>query len=343
MNGKEEKYMRLAIALAKKAEGKTSPNPLVGAVLVKNGRIVGKGYHKKAGLPHAEVVALNNAGRRAKGATLYVTLEPCDHFGRTPPCAQAIIKSGIKNVVIGMKDPNPLNNGKGIRRLKSGGIKVRLAKLHNEAESINKPYIKFITKKLPYVTVKVAQSLDGKIATRTGDSKWISSEDSRRYVHMLREKTDAVMVGANTVIKDDPLLLSKTSKGRQPARIIVDGNTKLPKKAKIFSTSGRSPVILASSVLGRNKKMDLTCLLKELAKSGIINILVEGGGHLISGLIENGLVDKMIIFIAPKVVGGKDAITSVEGLGAARIIDASDFNITKIRRFKKDILIEVER
>jgi len=338
-----EKYMRLAIELAKKAEGKTSPNPIVGAVVVKNDKIIGEGYHKKAGLPHAEVSALKEAGSGAKGATLYVTLEPCDHFGRTPPCAQAIIKSGIKKVVIGMKDPNPLNNGKGIRKLKKNGIAVTVLKLYKEAESINKPYIKFITKRLPYVTVKVAQSLDGKIATKTGDSKWISSEDSRRYVHMLRANVDAVMVGANTVIKDDPALLSKTSRGKQPTRIIVDGNSKIPKNAKIFSTLDKSPVILASSILGRGKRTDIVRLLKVLAKNGATHILVEGGGQLISGLIEKGLVDRMLIFVAPKVVGGKDAITSVEGEGAARIKDAIDFKITNIRRFRKDILIEAEK
>jgi diaminohydroxyphosphoribosylaminopyrimidine deaminase/5-amino-6-(5-phosphoribosylamino)uracil reductase len=337
-----DKYMHLAIKLAKKAEGRTSPNPIVGAVVVNNNRIVGKGYHKKAGLPHAEVIALRQAGKNAKGATLYVSLEPCDHFGRTPPCTKTIIDSGIRKVVIGMKDPNPINNGKGIKRLKKHGIEVILYGIRNEAESINKHYIKFITKKLPFVTVKTAQSLDGKIATKTGDSKWISSEDSRSYVHDLRSKVDAVMVGANTVIKDDPVLLSRSSKDRQPARIIVDGGLKIPASAKIFSTSDKSPVILASSLLGRNKMMDLARLLKTLAKKNITHVLVEGGGELIASLIEKGLVDRILVFIAPKVIGGRNAITSVEGSGVAKVKSAHNFKITDIKRFKKDLLVEAQ-
>lgn len=338
-----EKYMCLAVKLAKKAEGMTSPNPIVGAVIVRNNKIIGKGYHKKAGLPHAEINAIKQAGNRTKGATLYVSLEPCDHFGRTPPCTEAIINSGIKRVVIGMKDPNPLNNGRGIRRLKKHGIDVVISSLQEETGSINKPYIKFITKRLPFITVKVAQSLDGKIATKTGDSKWISSEDSRRYVHRLRSQVDAVMVGANTVIKDNPVLLSKLSKDRQPARIIMDGNSKIPANAKIFSTIGRSPVILASSLSGRNKQADLATIMKTLAKKGIMHILVEGGGELIASLIEKGLADRMLIFIAPKVIGGRHAVTSVEGSGAAKIKLAHNFKITGIKRFEKDILIEAEK
>lgn len=339
----DKKYMQMAISLARKAEGKTSPNPLVGAVIVKNRRIIGVGYHKKAGLPHAEVNALRQAGKAAWGATLYVNLEPCDHFGRTPPCTDAIIKSGIKKVVIGMKDPNPLNNGKGIKKLKNRGIKVAAGILEKEAGLINKPYIKFITKKMPYITVKVAQSLDGKIAARTGDSKWISSEDSRRYVHKLRAAADAVMVGANTVLKDDPELLSRI-RGcrRQPVRIIVDGRRRIPSTSRIFS-SGRYPVILASSICGRNRRPDLAALMKELAKRGITNIIVEGGGELIAGLIEKGMVDKLLIFIAPKIIGGRDAITAVEGAGCASIKAALNFNIVNVRHFKKDILVEAEK
>lgn len=338
-----EKYMRLAIKLAKKANGRTSPNPMVGAVVVKNNRIIGKGYHKRCGLPHAEVGALRQAGKNAKGATLYVSLEPCDHFGRTPPCTRAIINSGIKKVVIGMKDPNPINNGRGIKRLKKHGIKVAVSSLRDAAESINMPYIKFITKKLPFITVKVAQSLDGKIATKTGDSKWISAEDSRRYVHDLRSQVDAIMVGANTIIKDDPVLLSRSSKDRQPVRIIVDGNSKIPAGAKIFSVPDKSPVILASSLLGRSKRTNLVRLLKILANKNIAHILVEGGGELIASLIEKDLVDRMFIFIAPKIIGGKNAITSVGGSGVARVKSAQNFRITDIKRFKKDLLVEVSR
>lgn len=343
MKNKDLSYMHLAIELARKAEGRTSPNPIVGAVIVKNDKIIGKGYHKKAGLPHAEINALMQAGKKAKGATLYVSLEPCDHFGRTGPCTEVIINSGIKKVVIGMRDPNPLNNGQGIKRLRKHGIKVVAFVLEKEAESINKPYIKFITKRMPYVTVKVAQSLDGKIATKRGDSKWISSEDSRLYVQKLRADSDAVMVGANTVLKDDPALLSRISGKRQPARIVVDGNKKIPPGSKVFSSLDISPVILASSATGYKKRADLRRLLSRMAKKGIVNILVEGGGELISSLVEKDLVDKMLIFLAPKIIGGRSAITSVEGEGVDRIRDAKDFRITSVKRFKNDILIEAER
>lgn len=363
----DKKYMQMAIKLAKKAEGKTSPNPLVGAVIVKNNRIIGIGYHKKAGMPHAEINALKLAGNNARGAALYVNLEPCDHFGKTPPCTNAIIRSGIKKVIIGMKDPNPLNNGRGIKKLKRYGIKVITRILEKEAESINRPYVKFITKKMPYITVKVAQSLDGKIATKTGDSKWISSEDSRRYVHKLRAGADAVMVGANTILRDDPELLSRLSGSRQPIRVVVDGRRRIPPASRIFSNS-KYPVILASSVCGgnealrpegrhshssranpapillrRDKRAGLVGLMRALAKQGITNIIVEGGWELIADLIEKRLVDKLLIFIAPKVIGGRDAITAVEGSGCARIKDTLNFNITAVRHFKKDILIEAEK
>jgi diaminohydroxyphosphoribosylaminopyrimidine deaminase/5-amino-6-(5-phosphoribosylamino)uracil reductase len=335
--------MRLAIKLAVKAEGMTSPNPLVGAVIVKNGRVVGAGYHKRCGSAHAEVNAIKEAGSRARGATLYVTLEPCDHFGRTPPCTGAIVRSGIKSVVIGMTDPNPVNNGSGIRRLRKAGIKVTRGLLQKEVEAINRPYISSITKKLPYVTLKVAQSLDGKIATRTGDSKWISGEDSRRYVHRLRSRSGAVMVGAGTVFEDDPILLSKSSGAGQPVRIIVDGVRKIPRARKIFKDSGKYPVILASSLLAHKGRADLKKLLTSVNGMGINDVLVEGGGELASGLLEEGLVDRLLVFIAPKVIGGRDAITAVEGLGVARVADAAEFKITGVKTFSKDILIEAQR
>ncbi|MCX5668361.1 MAG: bifunctional diaminohydroxyphosphoribosylaminopyrimidine deaminase/5-amino-6-(5-phosphoribosylamino)uracil reductase RibD [Candidatus Omnitrophica bacterium] len=337
-----EKYMRLAIELAKKAEGMTSPNPMVGAVIVKNRRIVGRGYHKRAGLPHAEINALHQAGAKAKGATLYVTLEPCVHFGRTPPCAAAVIKSGIERVVIAMTDPNPVNNGSGIRKLKKHGIKTKVGLLAEDATAMNRPYIKFITKKIPFVTVKVAQSLDGKIATRTGDSKWISGDDSRRYVHELRRIADAVMVGANTVRRDDPLLLSRLSRGKQPVRVIVSGRSAIPHQAKVFSDPHKAPVIVVKPAGGRGEKVDLKKLLKALAKMGITNILVEGGGELIAGLVKENLVDRFLIFIAPKIIGGRDAKTAVEGSGTALIKDALKLKNMSVRRFREDILIEAE-
>lgn len=359
----DEKYMRIAIDLAKKAEGLTSPNPIVGALIVKDGKISGRGYHERAGLAHAEINALLEAGRKAKGATLYVTLEPCDHFGRTPPCTDSIIKSGIRNVIIGMKDPNPINNGRGIKKLNRNNIKTKVGVLEDEAASLNRPYIKFITKKMPYVTVKIAQSLDGKIATKTGDSKWITREDSRRYVHELRGKVDAVMVGVNTVVKDDPLLLSKSSKGKEPSRIIVDSKLETPVGARIFSKLDKSPVLIAATELsktkmkedfrkkrgvevlvGRSKKgrVDLTALLKRLAGRDISHILVEGGGELVASLLEEGLVDRFLFFVAPKIIGGRGAITSVEGAGVDKVEDAHILKNMRVRQFSRDILIEGE-
>ena len=336
-----EKYMRLAIELARKAEGNTSPNPIVGAVIVKNNEIIGKGYHKKAGLPHAEINALRDAGQKAKGAILYVTLEPCGHFGRTPPCTAAIIKSGIKQVVIAMRDPNPVNNGNGIRKLNRHGIKTKVGLLAKDAMAMNRPYIKFITKKIPFVTVKVAQSLDGKIATKRGDSKWISSEDSRRYVHKLRRIADAVMVGANTIRRDDPLLLSR-SRGKQPVRVIVSGRSGIPSGAKIFSGRHKAPVIVVRPAGRSGRKVNLNKLLTALAKRGIINILVEGGGELIAGLVKENLVDRFLVFIAPKIIGGRDAKTAVEGSGIEKIKDALGLKNMSVKRFKEDILIEAE-
>ncbi|MFA6078868.1 MAG: bifunctional diaminohydroxyphosphoribosylaminopyrimidine deaminase/5-amino-6-(5-phosphoribosylamino)uracil reductase RibD [Candidatus Omnitrophota bacterium] len=356
----DQEYMHIAIKLAKKAEGRTSPNPIVGALVVNGSQIVGRGYHKKAGLAHAEVNALKEAGRQARNATLYVTLEPCDHFGRTPPCTDAIVNSRIRRVVIGMTDPNPLNNGRGIKRLAAHGISVVSGVLEKEARSINEPYIKFITRKLPYVTVKAAESIDGKIATRLGDSKWITSDDSRRYVHELRSRVDAVMVGVNTVLRDDPLLTSRIRGAKQPLRIVVDSHLKTPLNAKLFANIRRSPLLIVAIersprikkyeskgaeiliVKEKRGKVDLARLMKSLAVRGISHILVEGGGELNAAMIDSGLADKVLFFIAPMIIGGKDAITAVEGRGAAHISEALALKNVKVKRFSEDILIEGE-
>lgn len=354
-----EHFMRKALSLALKAQGSTFPNPLVGALVVKNGRIVGRGYHKKAGSAHAEVEALQDAGKRAKGAVLYITLEPCTHYGRTPPCVDKILESGIKEAVVGMVDPNPLNNGKGIQLLQEHRIKVIVGVLADEARKINQPFIKSITKKMPYVTVKVGQSLDGKIATKSGDSQWITSDKTREFSHYLRRYYDAIMVGVNTVIKDNPFLVSGDAL-KPFRRIIVDSHLSTPATADIFQKP--QPVIIATlkeslgqeienrklleqkaailEVKENNGQINLHDLLKKLARLEITNILVEGGGTLIGSLFDYGLVDRVLFFIAPKIIGGKDAISSVMGKGLSRVDKAVRLKDVKIKRIGEDFLVE---
>jgi len=359
MKKRHEYFMNLAMQLALKAKGQTSPNPMVGAVVVKDGRIIGKGFHEKAGLSHAEIVALGEAGKNAKGAKLYVTLEPCAHFGRTPPCIDRIIKSGIKEVIVGMVDPNPINNGKGISILKQNKLKVEVGFLEDELKKLNEAFIKYVTKKMPFVTVKAAQSLDGRIATRSGDSKWITSDKSRAFSHRMRQDYDAIMAGINTVLRDNPKLDAWFSK-KQPIKIIVDSQLSTPQEANIFS--GRSPVIIVTlparpgqetenrKILAQKAKIlevkekagqiNLKSMMKKLAQLEITNILVEGGGTLIGALFDEGLVDKALFFISPKIIGGKEAISSVMGRGVARIEKAVRLKDLKLSRFGEDFLIE---
>lgn len=355
-----EKFMRLAMQVALKAKGKTSPNPLVGALVVKNGKILSQGFHQKAGLAHAEVVALDKAGKKARGAILYVTLEPCSHFGRTPPCVDRIIKSGLKKVVVGMIDPNPLNNTKGIGILKKHGIEVETGFLEDELRSINESFIKYISKRLPFVTVKVAQSLDGKIATYSGDAKWITSDRSRVYAHRLRRYYDSIMVGVNTILRDNPRLDAWFSK-RQPAKIVVDSQLSIHQDANMFSrrdswviivtlpvkpdqeTENRKILSQKARILEVREKegqINLRDMMKKLAKLEITNILVEGGGTLIGSLFDEGLVDKVLFFVSPKIIGGKDAISSVMGKGIVRVDKAIKLRGVKLRRIGEDFLIE---
>ena len=354
-----EKYMNLAFNLAKKAKGKTSPNPMVGAIVVKNGRIIGRGYHQKAGLSHAEVIALDQAGAKAQGASLYVTLEPCTHFGKTPPCVHRIIASGVKEVIIGMVDPNPKNNGKGIEILRQNKIKVKVGFLEDELRTLNAVFIKYITKRIPFVTVKVGQSLDGKIATRTGDSKWVTSDKSRSYAHKLRSEFDAVMVGVNTVLRDNPRL-SPWLSDRRLIKIVVDSQLSTPQDANIFSKD--SPVIIATlpalpgqetenreilakkakilEVKGKEGQINLKDMMKKLAHEGIANILVEGGGTLLGSLFDEGLVDRVLFFISPKIIGGKEAISSVMGQGVVRADRAIKLKQVTLKHIGEDFLVE---
>lgn len=351
--------MNLCYRLAIKAEGITSPNPMVGALVVKNGRLLGRGYHKKAGLPHAEVIALDEAGKNAKGATLYSTLEPCLHFGRTPPCVDRIIKSGIKEVIIGMLDPNPINNGAGIRILKQHKIKVKAGFLEDKLRKLNRVFIKYITEKLPYVTVKVGQSLDGKIATKAGDSKWITSDTARAYARRIRRNYDAIMVGVNTILRDNPRLDAWFSK-RQPIKIVVDSQLSTPQNADIFLNNSQVIIVTIPTKPGQeteNRKIladkakilevkekegqvNLRDAMKKLAQLQISNILVEGGGTLIGSLFDEGLVDKVLFFISPKIIGGKEAISSVMGRGVARIDKALKLKDVRLKRIGQDLLVE---
>lgn len=351
-------FMNIALKLALKARGLTSPNPLVGAVVVKNSRIVGQGYHKKAGLPHAEIIALNDAGNKTRDSQLYVTLEPCIHFGRTPPCINRIINSGIKEIFIGMLDPNPANHGKSIEPLRANHIKVSVGFLEDELRKVNEVFIKYITKGIPYVTVKAAESLDGKIATKTGDSKWITSDKSRAYGHRIRKDFDAVMLGVNTVLRDNPYLDAWwTTKPMQ--KIIVDTQLSTPADSNVFSkgrtiivtlpanpgqvTENRKALLEKAEILEvkeRYGQVHLRDMMKKLAKLEITNILVEGGGTLIGSLFDEGLADRVMFFISPKIIGGKDAIGSVMGKGISRIDKAIKLKEIRLKRIGEDFLVE---
>ncbi|MBM3249278.1 MAG: bifunctional diaminohydroxyphosphoribosylaminopyrimidine deaminase/5-amino-6-(5-phosphoribosylamino)uracil reductase RibD [Candidatus Omnitrophica bacterium] len=354
-----EKFMSQALKLALKARGRTLPNPMVGALVVKNGRVIARGFHEKAGSPHAEVIALDKAGKSSRGAQLYVTLEPCVHFGRTPPCVNRIIASGIKEVFIGMIDPNPLNNGKGVSILRQNKIKVRVGFLEKDLRKANEVFIKYISQRIPFVTVKVAESLDGRIATRTGDSKWITSDKSRSFAHRMRGDFDAVMVGVNTVLRDNPRLDAWYSR-RHPIKVIVDTQLSTPEDASLFGgnpnvilvtlptrpgqeTENRKVLAAKARILEVKEKsgqINLRDMLKRLAQLEIANILVEGGGTLIGSFFDEGLVDKAMFFISPKIIGGKEAIGSVMGRGITRIDSAIRLKDIKLRRLGEDLLIE---
>ena len=357
----DKKYMKMALELAARSAGFTSPNPVVGAVVVKNNRVISSAFHRKAGLPHAEASVLKKAGKRAMGAKSYVNLEPCVHFGRTLPCCDAIIKSGIKETVIALKDPNPLNNGKGIRKLKKAGIKVITGILKEEAADLNKSFFKFITKGTPYIFIKVAQSLDGKIATRTGDSKWISSKNSRYYVQKLRQRVDGLLVGVGTIIRDNPYLTCRLKKKKIMTKIVIDPNLRIPPHAKIFEDAKKVIIVTKKTNKFRPEKkilekkaeiIEVNChkngslnlhqALKEIAKHDIVSLMVEGGGETISSFIREGLADEIFLFIAPKIIGGRRAPTSVEGNGVSRVKDALCFEKFEFEKVGRDLLLKLK-
>jgi len=355
-------YMEQAVSLAKLALGEVSPNPAVGAVVVKGGVVVGQGYTKPPGSQHAEVLALEQAGGKARGGVMYVTLEPCCHYGRTPPCSQAIIAAGIAEVHLAMLDPNPLVSGRGKDELERENIKIYVGEHEEEAKEINEAYIKFITTGMPLVTAKFAVSLDGKIATKSGDSKWISGEEARKHVHSLRYTCDAVLAGVNTVLVDDPRLTCRCSgKGgtakKQPLRVIVDGKGHTPLTARLFSEPGKTLVALGRLFTPEEKTafaqagaeilelpsaeglVDLKRLLEALGEREITSVLVEGGGALLGSLFDQRLVDKVIAFIAPIIIGGREAKTAVGGSGVDKVIDSLKLNRVRVEKFGEDLMV----
>ncbi|MBW2654167.1 MAG: bifunctional diaminohydroxyphosphoribosylaminopyrimidine deaminase/5-amino-6-(5-phosphoribosylamino)uracil reductase RibD [Deltaproteobacteria bacterium] len=356
-------YMQQAIALARKAKGFTSPNPCVGAVLVKDGTLVGKGFHRAAGLAHAEVEAIDNAGSKAKGATLYVTLEPCNHFGKTPPCTHKIIKAGIKKVVVGCKDPNPFVSGGGIQYLKDNGIEVITDVLEKEAKILIEEFIWYSQNdKMPFVILKCASTLDGRIATAIGDSKWITNEKSRAYAHQIRHETDAILVGSGTLHADDPSLTSRIKgvETKDPVRIILDTHLSIKETAKVITQDSNAKTIIVTgpgvseekkAVLERKgvqvieiplkgKWLDLNELMIKLGQMSILSLLIEGGSVVAGSALKAGIVNKVLFFLAPKFLGGSDGISVFEGKGPELIKDAFELKHMNVTRFDTDILVQ---
>lgn len=355
----DEKYMRLAMQLAGNAIGRTSPNPLVGAVIVKDNRVVGCGWHRKAGTPHAEVHALNQAGELAQGADVYVTLEPCAHYGKTPPCAKALVEAKVKNVYGGLLDVNPKVAGKGFKILEDAGIHVEYGFLQDELRKQNEVFFKWIEHKKPFVVLKAAMTLDGKIATATGQSKWITNETSRAYGYKLRDIYDGIMVGINTVIEDNPMLTSRVDGGKNPIRIVVDSSLKIDINANVVQDKSAKTIVATTDKADKDKilklqaqdvdvivvdkdkndKVDIEKLLDILGQQNICSILVEGGATLSGSFVAKKLVDKVYFFIAPKIIGGKEAKTPVAGTGILNLQEALALKDIQIEKLEEDILI----
>lgn len=355
----ETNFMKLALELAEKARGRTSPNPLVGAVIVKDGSIVGTGYHQKAGSPHAEIHALTESGNAARGADLYVTLEPCNHYGRTPPCTEAIIQAGIKRVFAALSDPNPLVSGQGIERLRSSGIEVYTGMLQEEARKQNEVFLKYIQTGKPFTALKTAMSLDGKLATASGDSQWITEEEARLHGHRLRNIYDAIIVGIGTVTADNPSLTCRLpdGSGRDPIRIIIDSKLSISPTARILHLDSSARTILATTSQAKPEKIkeleklaeiliindgplvSLPDLLTTLGKKAITSVLIEGGGKLNGSFLRERLVDKFYFYIAPKIIGGSAAPGAFQGHGIKALNEAVVLNGQTLEWLGGDLLI----
>lgn len=351
--------MERAIELAKRARGFTSPNPMVGAVIVKDGKVIGEGYHERCGELHAERNALASLTESAEGATIYVTLEPCCHYGKTPPCTEAIIEHKLAKVVIGSRDPNPLVSGKGAAILRKAGIEVVEDFMREECDAINPIFFHYITTKRPYVAMKYAMTMDGKIATRTGASKWITGEAARNHVQTLRHAYKGIMVGIGTVLADNPMLNCRMQGGIDPVRIVCDTHLRIPMDCQIVQTADTIETILATSTNEKEKIdqlikkgvqilqipekdgcIDLNLLMQTLGEKGIDSILLEGGGRLNDSFLREKLIQKAYVYLAPKIFGGEDAKTPVEGIGVSLPEQSANFKLQQIQQIEEDILLE---
>lgn len=354
----DRKMMRRALTLARRGAGKTSPNPAVGCVIVRNGLIVGEGWHRKAGTPHAEVLALRQAGDQARGSTVYVTLEPCSHHGRTPPCAEALIAAGVKRVVAAMVDPNPRVSGRGLALLEGTGIQTCVGLLEQECRQLNEAFIKQVTTGRPFVLLKMATTLDGWTATESGDSRWITGEPSRKLVHRLRSRLDAVMVGIGTALADDPQLTCRHVVGANPLRIIVDSRLSLPLDSQLCRSAAQVPTLVATITADADKsaalaaqqvrvmlcrerdgQVDLDDLMRQLGEMGVQSILLEGGAALAGAALAAGLIDKVALFYAPKLLGGTGT-PLLAGPPPGRMHESLTLHRLSVRRSGDDILIE---
>jgi diaminohydroxyphosphoribosylaminopyrimidine deaminase/5-amino-6-(5-phosphoribosylamino)uracil reductase len=361
-DARDASYLEMAYGLAGKARGWARPNPYVGAVLVHKGRIVGYGYHERPGKPHAEVIALERAGPLARGSTLYVTLEPCVHWGRTPPCVDAVLRAAPKRVVVSALDPNPIVFRKGISALRSAGIAVSVGLLQERNTILNETYLKYITRGIPFVTLKAALSLDSRIATRTLDSRWISSPQAREYVHLVRGEQDAIMVGIKTILRDNPRLTVRHPhwQGKKITRVILDSELRCPLEARIFSTLGKGPVIVFATrraslkkaealarrgvevikVAGSRGRVRIPEVLVRLGERGLTSLLVEGGSQVLSSLIEEKLGDKLLLIISPRLIGGETAPSFYEGKGVRQIKESWELRKTSWFNLGRDIVME---
>jgi diaminohydroxyphosphoribosylaminopyrimidine deaminase/5-amino-6-(5-phosphoribosylamino)uracil reductase len=353
-------YMQKALMLAKKGVGRTAPNPPVGAVIVREGVIVGEGFHPRAGEPHAEIFALKDAGAQAYGATIYVTLEPCSHFGKTPPCADALIDAGIKQVFVGVVDPNPKVAGRGIERLQAAGIKVFTGLLQNECQQLLAPFRKLISTGMPYTIYKSAMTCDGNIATSSGDSKWVSGEQSRARVHRLRDRVEAIMVGSETAIKDDPQLNTRLAdgQGRDPLRIVVDSRLRLSPDCRMLRQKSQAGTLIATISNDQKKiaalevagaevlvlpaedgHVSLVKLWRELGRRDVQQLLLEGGAHLATAALTQGLIDRLMLFIAPKLLVGRSPFGIFAGQGCARMSDSTTLKNISYEQIEDDLLL----